>query len=187
MTARPPSAYAIWREFHWAFFLNIQALILSLGRFELQLERGRLQDAEQELDAASGLLVSSAASMELAASFTKDVYESTIRVSMTRPAVESDDFSGLMSWEHAVLVGVWRRLKSAFADLPEELAVAHSGFVAAYRHLATSHTGVCARFVGIDAGSLRFDDRNAVDTLRRFERGRLGLIDPQGKGCPFHS
>ncbi|OQP87451.1 siderophore biosynthesis protein [Rhizobium rhizosphaerae] len=180
-----PSPFAIWREFHWAFFLNVQGLIVALRRFRLALERQRLADAEEELNTASVLLTASAAAMELAASFPKEVYETTIRVSMTRPTVESDDFSGLMSWEHAVLVDLWRDLRPVFSALPEELAVAHSGFVAAYRHLAESHVGVCARFV--DSGSLRFDDRNAVETLRRFGRGRLGLIDPGGQGCPFHS
>jgi hypothetical protein len=187
MNASPPSPFAIWREFHWAFFLNVQGLVVALRRFRMQLERGVLASAEEELMTAATLLTSSAASMELAASFTKDVYESTIRVSMTQPTVESDDFSGLMSWEHAVLVGVWRDLRPVFEQLPQELAVAHSAFVAAYRHLAESHVGVCSRFVDSDAGSLRLGDRSAVETLRRFERGRLTLIDPAGKGCPFHS
>ncbi|MGV2106024.1 siderophore biosynthesis protein [Agrobacterium vitis] len=181
----PPSPYAIWREFHWAFFLNVQGLIVSLRRFQLSVERGQLTSAEQELNTASTLLVSSAASMELAASFPKDVYEATVRTSMTQPHVESDDFSGLMSWDHAVLISVWRDLRPIFETLPNELVSAHSKFIAAYKYLAESHAGVCSRFV--DSGSLRFEDRNAVDTLRRFERGRLGLIDPKGKGCPFHS
>ncbi|WP_210259259.1 siderophore biosynthesis protein [Agrobacterium sp. a22-2] len=185
MAISPPSPYALWREFHWAFFLNVQGLIVALRRFRLALERGLVTSAEEELNTASTLLVSSAASMELAASFPKDVYETTVRVSMTQPNVESDDFSGLMSWEHAVLVEVWRDLRPIFEALPDELAVAHSGFIAAYKYLAESHTSVCSRFV--DSGSLRFEDRNAVETLRRFERGRLGLIDPKGKGCPFHS
>jgi len=187
MNQQPPSPYAIWREFHWAFFTNVQGLIAALLRFELALERGELEAAELELNAAAGLLIASAASMELAGSFPKDVYETVIRVSMTQPSVDSDDFSGLMSWEHAVLVNIWRRLRFAFQNLPDELDAAHEGFVAAYRHLAQSHTAVCARFVDSEAGSLRYDDRNAVETLRRFERGRLSIIDPGAKKCPFHS
>lgn len=186
MTDSPPLAHAIWREFHWAFFLNVQGLILSLGRFERQLGQGLLEKAEEELRTAETLLISSAASMELAASFSREVYESSIRVSMTQPQVESDDFSGLMSWEHAVLIDVWRRLRPAFSALPEQLAGAHLAFVTAYRRLATSHVGVCSRFVNTDAGSLRFGDRSALDTLRRFEQGRLNLIDPERKGCPVH-
>lgn len=183
---QPPSPHSIWREFHWSFFLNVQGLIICLRRFEKQLELGVLNAAEQELNTASTLLTASAASMELAASFTRDVYESTIRVSMTPPSVESDDFSGLMSWEHGVLINIWRRLRPSFADLPEQLEAAHLAFVSAYRDLAERHTGVCARFVGSEAGSLRFDDRNAIETLRRFGRSRLSLIDPNEKGCPFH-
>ncbi|ODN72172.1 siderophore biosynthesis protein [Methylobrevis pamukkalensis] len=189
MTRPPPSPLAIWREFHWAFFLDVQGLILCLGRFEAHLAEGRLAAAEEELDTASVLLTASAAAMEMAAAFTREVYETTVRVSMTPPTVRSEDFSGLMSWEHGVLVNLWRRLRPRFADLPEQLAPAHADFVRAYRDLAVSHTGVCAKFVGSQAGSLRFDDRTAVETLRRFGRSRLGLIDPDGRtgGCPFSS
>jgi hypothetical protein len=187
MNRRPPSPLAIWREFHWAFFINVQGLIICLGRFETHLQRGLLKAAEEELNAASVLLTASAASMELAAGFTREVYENTVRVTMMPPTVRSENFSGLMSWEHGVLLNIWRRLRPRFADLPEQLAPAHADFVRAYQHLATSHTGVCARFVGEDAGSLRFGDRGAVATLRRFGRSRLGLIDPLDKikGCPF--
>lgn len=187
MSRRPPSPHLIWREFHWAFFIAVQGLIICLRRFEKQLDDGRLPEAAEELQTASTLLTASAAAMELAASFTREVYESTIRVSMAPPTVRSEDFSGLMSWEHGVLINVWRNLRSRFANLPSELDVAHAGFVEAYRDLAQRHTGVCERFVGAQAGSLRFDDRNAVETLRRFGRSRLGLIDPEGKVCPFHS
>lgn len=187
MSRRPPSPLAIWREFHWAFFLNVQGLIICLARFEAQLSSGRLKAAETELATASVLLTASAAAMELAGAFPRDVYEKTVRVSMTPPSVASEDFSGLMSWEHGVLLTIWRRLRPSFAKLPEELEGAHADFVRAYRHLAVSHTGVCAKFVGEDAGSLRFGDRGAVETLRRFGRSRLGLIDPMDKikGCPF--
>lgn len=187
MSGRRPSPLAIWREFHWAFFLNVQGLIICLGRFEAMLGHGRLRAAEKELATASVLLTASAAAMELAAAFPRETYESTVRVTMMPPSVASENFSGLMSWEHGVLLTIWRRLRPAFAELPEELAAAHADFVRAYRHLAVSHTGVCARFVGEDAGSLRFGERNAVETLRRFGRSRLGLIDPLDKikECPF--
>lgn len=182
-----PSPHSIWREFHWAFFLNVQGLIICLRRFSAELDAGRMHAAERELETAAVLLTASAAAMELAACFTRDVYETTIRVSMMPPRVKSDDFSGLMSWEHGVLVNVWRDLRPRFAELPEELRPAHETFVRAYHDLAVSHTGVCAKFVGSEAGSLRFDDRNAVETLRRFGRSRNALIDPQEKvkGCPF--
>lgn len=189
MSRKPPHPLAIWREFHWAFFINVQALLICLGRFEIKLQRGNLNAAEEELNAAAILLTASAASMELASSFPREAYENTVRVSMTPPSVRSDNFSGLMSWEHGVLINLWRRLRPLFIDLPEQLASAHANFVRAYQHLAVGHTGVCSKFVGEDAGSLRFGERNAIETLRRFGRSRLDLIDPldRTKGCPFTS
>ena len=40
MTSTPPAPREIWREFHWAFFIDVQGLILALRRFALTLERG---------------------------------------------------------------------------------------------------------------------------------------------------
>ena len=48
MSRQPPSPLAIWREFHWAFFINVQGLIICLGRFEAHLQRGLLTAAEKE-------------------------------------------------------------------------------------------------------------------------------------------
>lgn len=178
MSRRPPSPLAIWREFHWAFFLDIQGLIICLLRFENFLRSGRMGAAEKELVTASTLLTSSAAAMELAATFTRETYENTVRVSMTPPSVASENFSGLMSWEHAELLTIWRRLRPSFAALPNELAHAHAEFVSAYKGLAENHACICERFVGENTGSLRYGDRSAVETLRRFGRSRLDLISP---------
>ncbi|MCF1496231.1 siderophore biosynthesis protein [Agrobacterium vitis] len=178
MSRRPPSPLAIWREFHWAFFLDVQGLIICLQRFETFLQSGRLGAAEKELVTASTLLASSAAAMELAAAFPREDYENAVRVSMTPPSVASENFSGLMSWEHAVLLAIWRRLSPSFAALPSELANAHAKFVSAYKDLASSHTGICERFVGENTGSLRYGERSAVETLRRFGRSRLDIISP---------
>lgn len=111
MTIALPSPSRIWREFHWAFFMNVQGLVLCLRRFNMQVHEGNFAEANRELRAAAVLLRTSASSMDLAASFSKADYENTIRVSMTPPSVESDDFSGLMSFDHAVLIQVWREMK----------------------------------------------------------------------------
>ncbi|WP_118135834.1 siderophore biosynthesis protein [Oceanicella sp. SM1341] len=174
----PPAPEEIWREFHWAFFINVQGLIIGLKRFTRLLEEDRLAEAARELDCAAELLIASAAAMELAGSFPREAYQERIRVSMTPPAVRSDAFSGLMSWEHGVLVEQFRRLRPAFAELPEALVPAHGRFVEAYRRLATGHSHVCTRFVGGGAGSLRSERREAAETLRRFAESRLALIDP---------
>lgn len=180
MTPTPPAPREIWREFHWAFFIDVQGLILALRRFALTLERGEIAEAGRELDAAAELMDASAAAMRLAGAFPREAYEAEVRPSMAPPHVRSDGFSGLMSWEHGALINLWRGLRPRFAALPEALAPAHARFVAAYGRMAEGHVQVCARFVGEEAQSLRYDDRAAIPTLRRFAAGRLTLIDPAG-------
>ncbi len=180
MTQTPPAARDIWQEFHWAFFLNTQGLILSLQRFALLQDAGDMPGAAAELDAAAALMDASAAAMALAGSFTRAQYEAEVRPSMTPPHVQSDGFSGLMSWEHGVLVNLWRSLRPRFATLPDALAPAHARFANAYRAMADGHVNVCARFVGQDSASLRYEGREAIASLRRFGDSRAALIDPHG-------
>ena len=61
-----PQGQTLWRGFHWAFFVNVQGLIICLRRFEAQLARGQLDQAQTELQTATELLLASGASMELA-------------------------------------------------------------------------------------------------------------------------
>jgi hypothetical protein len=172
------SAEAIWQGFHWSFFLQIQALIIGLQRFEQALDQGDLAMAEVELAAAATFLQASGAAMQLAGSFSREAYDRTVRPSMAPPQVQSLDFSGLMSWEHAYLIQLWKQLRPKFAHLPPELEAAHQNFVAAYGQLAQSHRAVCAKFGGDEAGSLRFDRNPATATLDAFSRSRLHLIAP---------
>lgn len=184
MTPNPPTAREIWQEFHWAFFLYTQGLILCLRRFALMLDRKDIEGARLELEAAAELMRASATAMQLAGSFTREEYESDVRISMTPPNVKSDGFSGLMSWEHGVLVNLWRSLRPRFADLPDALAPAHANFAQAYRSMADGHVHVCSRFVGEGAASLRYDNREALTTLRRLGDNRAALIDPEGTTGP---
>lgn len=115
---QPPSARDIWQEFHWAFFIDTQALILCMKRFGQFYDRGDWPRAAVELEAAAEIMAASGAAMELAGSFPRAAYEREVRVSMTPPNVASDGFSGLMSWEHGVLVAQWRDLRRRFGDLP---------------------------------------------------------------------
>ncbi|NJM58719.1 MAG: siderophore biosynthesis protein [Synechococcales cyanobacterium RU_4_20] len=171
-------AQAIWKGFHWSFFLNVQGLIICLNRFEERLNQGQLDEANTELQTATVLMRASGASMELAGSFERDRYETEVRTSMKPPQVQSDNFSGLMSWEHAALMKIWKRLQPLFANLPEALTEQHQAFVQAYMTLARSHRAVCDKFGGSDGGSLRFERSGAVETLDKFGQSRLGLIDP---------
>ena len=179
----------IWRGFHWAFFINVQGLIICLQRFEAQLALGNLEQAQSELKTATELLLASGASMELAGSFSRQDYERLVRPSMTPPQVQATNFSGLMSWEHAALMQAWRRLRPTFETLPATLQPQHKAFVHAYFSLAKAHRAVCEKFGGNERGSLRFEGSCAVDTLDRFGESRHALIDPNRsltKGCPFH-
>ncbi|MCJ8282733.1 MAG: hypothetical protein MJK14_23680 [Rivularia sp. ALOHA_DT_140] len=134
-------------------------------------------------------MLASGASMQLAGSFSRQEYESDVRPTMTPPYVQSQNFSGLMSWEHATLMQLWKRLSSTFKNIPQELESVHEKFVAAYFELAKDHKAVCQKFGGDEGGSLRFDKGTAVDTLDKFEKIRTQHINPNGKSinrCPFH-
>lgn len=179
----------IWKGFHWLFFIDIQGLIICLQCFEINLALGNIHTAQVDLETATDLLLASGAAMELAGSFSKQEYEKLVRPTMAPPHVQSSDFSGLMSWEHASLVEIWKRLRPAFEALPATLHPQHERFVNAYLSLANSHRAVCERFGGSEVGSLRCDRSVAVTTLDKFTHNRLQLIDPNHRvngGCPFH-
>jgi len=168
----------IWRGFHWAFFMNVQGLIICLRRFEAQLALDNIQQAQTELKTATELLVASGAAMELAGSFSRQEYEQIVRRSMSPPQVRATNFSGLMSWEHATLMQVWKRLRPTFENLPPALQPQHQEFVNAYLSLTKAHRAVCEKFGGDEGGSLRFEGGCAVETLDRFGESRRALIDP---------
>jgi hypothetical protein len=177
MTQSDP--FQIWRGFHWSFFLNTQGLIICLRRFEVSLLENNLAQAQIELETATALMLASGAAMELAGSFAPQLYEHEVRPTMMPPHVKSHDFSGLMSWEHAVLVQLWKRLRSTFLNLPDALQSQYQAFAEAYLSLASSHRCVCQKFGGEQVGSLRFDRGNALETLDAFTRSRYHLIHPE--------
>jgi len=172
------SSQHIWQGFHWSFFVNIQGLLICLQRFEVHIAQGQLAPAQTELDTAAALLLASGAAMELAGSFSRADYEQQVRPSMMPPAVQSDDFSGLMSWEHTALMQVWKRLRRIFQTLPAALQPQHERFVQAYLSLARAHRAVCEKFGGAEGGSLRFARTSAVETLDKFRQNRCAWIDP---------
>ena len=177
----PVNPQKIWQGFHWSFFINIQGLIICFRRFEKEIAMNNLVQAEIELKTATELMLASSASMILAGSFSKQEYETQVRVMMMPPNVESPNFSGLMSWEHSTLIQLWKRLRPVFADLPDLLKPEHQNFTNAYRELANAHRAVCEKFGGDHSGSLRCKDNTALDTLDKFSSRRQSLI------CPQHS
>lgn len=176
-----PTPEQIWQNFHWAFFINTQGLIICLRRFEAFLLEANLPQAQIELETATTLMLASGAAMELAGSFSRQAYDQVVRPSMMPPHVQSHDFSGLMSWEHAVLVQLWKSLRATFATMPTELQPTYQAFTAAYLTLAKSHRAVCQKFGGEEVGSLRFENAHAVDAIDAFIRSRYQLINPGGE------
>ena len=125
--------------------------------------------------------------MKMAGSFSRQEYEETVRPSMQAPAISEDDFSGLMSWDHAVLVQLWRELSPLLRDLPEALHKEHQDVLEAYHFLAGSHRAVCERFGGDEGGSLRSKKNIAINILDQFEKNRTRLISPPlPSGCPIN-
>lgn len=180
----------IWKKCHWLFFVNVQGLIICLRRFELSLTANNLSQAQIELETATSLMLASGAAMELAGSFSRQEYEHQVRPTMLPPHVESHDFSGLMSWEHASLVEIWKRLRPVFETLPAALTAQHDRFVAAYFSLSKAHKAVCQKFGGGEMGSLRCDRSTATSTLDKFTQNRWQLLDPNHRaatGCPFRN
>jgi hypothetical protein len=177
----------IWKSFHWSFVIDIQGLIICLRRFEIYIALDDLLQAQVELATATEMMLASSAAMELAGSFNRQEYQN-VRQTMTFPNVRSKNFSGIMCWEHASLIQVWKRLCPTFATLPVELQPQHNQFIAAYFELMNAHRSVCEKFVGEQGGSLRFARNKAVDTLDKFAHSRLQLIDPNDRSmssCPF--
>jgi hypothetical protein len=181
------AARMVWQGFHWTFFIDVQGLVLSLARFSDALARGCMEGAGVELRSAATLLRASGAAMQLAGSFAPVEYADDVRVSMTPPGVRADNFSGLMSWDHARLMRLWQELSPRLGDLPAALDRDHEEFVQSFVSMITSHREVCRRFVGEEDTSLRSSDC-AVGILDKVLRSRLRLIDPQKRhsgGCPF--
>jgi hypothetical protein len=182
-------AMEIWKKSHWAFSVYIQCLIICLRRFEMEIKLGNIDEAGIELETAADLMLASAAAMELAGSFNRQMFEDKIRPMMMPPNVQSEDFSGLMHWDHTYLMTVLKKIQPLYKALPASLQPQHNKFISAYKVVCASHKSVCQKFGGDEVGSLRAPQHTAVDMLDKFQQNRLRLIDPNGQlagGCPFH-
>ena len=166
----------IWKGFHWSFFINVQGLIISMLRFEKLMNIENIQLAGIELKTATNLMLAAAASMELAGDFSRQEYEQHIRPTMMPPKVQSDDFSGLMFWDHAYLMKIWKKIQPRFKNMPLALKSEQDEFVLAYMALCKSHKKVCSKFGGNEVGSIRSQNTTAIETLEKFEQNRIKSI-----------
>jgi hypothetical protein len=177
------NAVEVWVHMHWLFFVHIQSLIICLLRFQAAIDEGNIPNAKVELKAASTLLLASGSAMTLAGGFPREAYETEVRGLMVPPNVAVENFSGLLSADHADLIKLWKQLTPYFKNLPPELESEQHNFKAAYLELAAGHRAVCDKFGGGDAPSLR-SQTTALDELDKFEKSRLKLIDPVRKPAP---
>ena len=166
----------VWQGFHWSFFINVQGLIIAMLRFEKYMTLENITAAKTELNTAAELMLSAAASMELAGGFSQEEYNHYIRPTMMPPKVKSEDFSGLMFWDHAYLMVVWKKIQPFFKNMPHVLQAEQDEFIAAYMVLSQSHKKVCSKFGGDEITSLRGSKATAIETLNKFERNRYKSI-----------
>jgi len=166
----------VWQGFHWSFFINVQGLIISMLRFERSITLEDIPSAKAELNTAAGLMLAAASSMELAGEFSREEYDRYIRPTMMPPKVKSEDFSGLMFWDHAYLMLVWKKIQPIFKNMPHVLRSEHDKFIAAYMVLSQSHKQVCSKFGGDEIVSLRGSKVTAIKTLSKFEQNRQKTI-----------
>ncbi|MFI9404196.1 hypothetical protein [Nocardia sp. NPDC052316] len=167
-----------WVRGHQLFAVLTQAATVSL---RYACTRARLGDTTA---AATGLVATvavfrcSAAALQLTAAFAAEEYRQRVRPLMEPPRV-TQGFSGILSVDHRALVHVLRKWQcySEIRELSGEAALMRDALADVY----AAHVGVCERFVGEQAPSLRTaatgQQSAAVRVLRALGRRRLGLVD----------
>lgn len=149
---------------HHLFFVEIQAIVLSIDTYERE-------PSDANLRVVIDLIRGSAASMQFAGNFDRDAYD-PVRASMVDV---DEDFSGIFSADHRVMIRKFAKLKRAadcnsptYCDLKDAIEVAY-----------TAHAHVCRRFVG-DGGSLANEStvawRTIVEKFMWRALGKIGFV-----------
>jgi NOL1/NOP2/fmu family ribosome biogenesis protein len=141
-------AMEIWKKSHWMFSIYTQCLIICLSRLEKEIELGNINNAGIELETAAELMLASARAMEVAGSFSQQVFQDMVRPTMMPPNVKSEDFSALMHWDHAYLMILLKRMQPLYKTLPVCLQPQQNKFISAYKVVCASHKTVCQKFGG---------------------------------------
>lgn len=153
MTSHTPTlskdAYR-WKVAHQLFFTTIQGLLVTIEAYERE-------PSEQRISDVTDLLLGSVVTMQFAADFLEEDYD-WVRNDM---AAVRDDFSGVFSVDHAMLISKLRAMRDASAKFPS----AHDRLSAALTTVYQAHSCVCERFVS-DEGSLANPDIDAPKLLR---------------------
>jgi len=166
----------IWKKYHWIFFVFMQGKILSFIHFKKQMRQENIVQIGSILKLMSQLMLASGASMLFAGASQRKAYENEIRPSMMPPNVNSPDFSGLMSYDHAYLIYLWNQEKELFKLIPPFLKLPYEEFLDAHKFLALAHKFVCQKYGGDEGGSLREKKVTALENLEILNASRRRLI-----------
>jgi ubiquinone/menaquinone biosynthesis C-methylase UbiE len=186
----PGDALGRWRRAHHAFFVLIQALILTHRGVERALEAGDTHRATEGLRQSADLLWAATAAMRLAGDMSPEAY-AEVRRSMEPPAVPPS-FSGLYSADHIVMLQALKRMKPLLEHPPHALEPALRAYRRAADAAYQSHAWVCQQFVG-DAPSLKMqatatEDASAPERLlHHFRRRYLDLTGHPEKPPPLET
>jgi len=182
-------AQQVWIRGHWAFFVLIQAAIISLTRLKAALAHQDSAMARRLFEQTSTLMLGSAVAMRLAADVNPDTYQKSVIPSMkaARPK-----FSGSDSSDHAELIRCYQALTASLTALDVALQPAYHRFVAAVRTAKNAHQYVCGDHGGNErpsTGSGCKTELSGVETLDKLGEHRIAMITPGAKPsrCPFHS
>ena len=166
-------ALSIWRRGHHVFFVLTQGMVMSFALSAEALRSGHWEAARGHLELAIRLMDASGTAMELAACFSAEDYEATVRPSMHPPATRAE-LSGMMSSDHLALMAELAGLRTQLAVAQDRLGDVGPRFFAALARLYDRHIHVCERFVD-RAPSLKSGGATpAVVVLERLRDRRLG-------------
>ncbi|MDJ0500700.1 MAG: hypothetical protein PX483_07570 [Nostocales cyanobacterium LE14-WE4] len=166
----------IWKKYHWLFFVFMQGNILCMLHLKKEMRTENMVQVGVILKSMSKLMLASGASMIFAGTPQSQEYENEIRPTMMPPYVNSPDFSGIMSYDHAYLINLWKTERELFKLIPTVLNSAYEEFLEAHEFLALAHKFVCNKYGGSQEGSLRKKGVTALETLEKFSYSRRRLI-----------
>ncbi|QBS40323.1 hypothetical protein [Nocardia sp. CS682] len=167
-----------WVRGHQLFAVLTQAATVSMRHACTRARRGDMTAAVAGLETTAAVFGCSAAALRLTAGFGADEYRTLVRPLMEPPRVTAG-FSGILSVDHRALVSALRKWQgySEIREMSGGAALMRDALAAVY----AAHVGVCERFVGEQAPSLRTaatgQQSAAVRVLRALGQRRLGSVD----------
>lgn len=139
-----------WIAAHKIFFIIVTGLNLAHLRLERSLDANNEEHIHESLRVCTNLFSASAAAFHLAGDFDKpEDYENFVRPTMP------EGFSGLYSADHALLMGILKRLRPKLKTLQnnDTFKFSHLIYLQSLNAAYLAHQYVCESFVH-DSNSL---------------------------------